>query len=101
MVYPYPASKYDQQMGFLLPRWRSILHKISDKDCEQVAEGQCLTAVLGMAIGHTRRLCARFTNEAMGIHLYRNEISHVTRLVLRHGSTKKAYKPPTTSTQAT
>ena len=66
----------------LLARWRSVLHEIGDKDGEQTAEDQRLTAVLGMAIGHTRRLCTRFDNEATGIHLHKNEISHATRLEL-------------------
>ena len=66
----------------LLARWRSVPHEIGDKDGEQTAEGQRLTAVLGMVIGHTRRLCARFANEAIGTHLHRNEISHANRLEL-------------------
>ena len=35
-----------------------------------------------MAIGHTRRLCARFSNEATGKQIHKNEISHATRLEL-------------------
>ena len=45
----------------LLARWRSVLHEIGGKNSEQAREDQRLTAALGMAIGHTRRLCAHFT----------------------------------------
>ena len=84
----------------LLARWRSVLHKIGDKDSEQTTEDQRLTAVLGMTIGHTRRLCARF---ATGIHLHRNEISHATWLELVSIETwlhEEGLRAPITSTQA-
>ena len=42
----------------LFARWRSVLHEIGDRDNEQTIEDQLLTAMLGMAIGHTRRLNA-------------------------------------------
>ena len=45
----------------LFARWRSVLHEIGGKNSEQAREDQRLTAALGMAIGHTRRLCAHFT----------------------------------------
>ena len=66
----------------LLNKWRSVLNEIGDKDDKLTAEDQCLMAILGMAIGHTRRLCACFINKATGIHLHRNKISHATRLEL-------------------
>ena len=66
----------------LLNKWRSVLNEIGDKDGKLTAEDQCLMAILGMAIGHTRRLCACFINKATGIHLHRNKISHATRLEL-------------------
>ena len=40
----------------LVNQWRSVLHDI---DYEQTAEDRHFTAALGMAMGHTRRLCAR------------------------------------------
>ena len=39
----------------LLNKWRSVLNEIGDKDGKLTAEDQCLMAVLGMAIGHTRK----------------------------------------------
>ena len=53
---------------------------MGDRDGEQTIEDQCLTAVLGMAIGHTRRLHARFTSEAPGTNLHENKLCHATRL---------------------
>ena len=46
----------------LLARWRSVLHEIGDRGGEKTIEDQRLTAVLGMAIGHTRRLHVRAYN---------------------------------------
>ena len=66
----------------LLKRWRSVLHKIDDKDDEQTTEDRRLTAALGMAIGHTRRLCARFPNEATSAYFQEHKPSHATRLEL-------------------
>ena len=48
----------------LLTQWMSVLHMADVKDSNATAEDQHLTATLGMAIGHTRRLCARFIKEA-------------------------------------
>ena len=48
----------------LLTQWTSVLHMADVTDSKATAEDQHLTATLGMAIGHTRRLCARFTKEA-------------------------------------
>ena len=53
---------------------------MGDRDGEQTIEDQCLTAVLGMAIGHTRRLHARFTSEAPGTNLHEKKLRHATRL---------------------
>ena len=46
----------------MLARWRSVLHEIGDRGGEKTIEDQRLTAVLGMAIGHTRRLHVRAYN---------------------------------------
>ena len=64
----------------LLAQWRGVLHEISEKDGEQTIEDQRLTAMPGMAIGHTRRLHARFTSEAPGTNLHEKKLRHVTRL---------------------
>ena len=64
----------------VLARWRSVLHELSDENGEQRTEDQRLTAALGMAIGHIRRLCARFVNETTGAYLQGNKPSHATRL---------------------
>ena len=64
----------------LLAQWKDVLHEIGDRDGEQTTEDQHLTAVLGMAIGHTRRLHARFTNEAPGTDLHRKILRHATWL---------------------
>ena len=66
----------------LLARWRSILHEIRDKDGEQTNEDQRLTAVLGIALGNTRRLYARSACKATGIRLHEKKISHATWLEL-------------------
>ena len=63
----------------LVSQWRSILHKINDEDDEQTTEDRHLTATLGMAIGHTRRLCARLPN-GTGTTLQGYKPSHATRL---------------------
>ena len=87
----------------LLAQWKSVLHEVSDEEGEHRAEDQRLTAVLGMVIGHTRRLCARFikeATEALGMDLHRNEKSHATRLELATIETwMKTHRPPATSTQ--
>ena len=38
----------------LLTQWTNVLHVANVKDAKATTEDQCLTAVLGMAIGHTR-----------------------------------------------
>ena len=48
----------------LLTCWKNVLHVASHKEGKAKTEDQRLTSVLGMAIGHTRRLRARFTKEA-------------------------------------
>ena len=48
----------------LLARWKNVLHVATDKEGKATIEDRRLTAVLGKAIGHTRRLCARFIEEA-------------------------------------
>ena len=64
----------------LLARWKNVLHEIGDRDGEQTIEDQHLTAVLGMAIGHTRRLNAHFTSEALGTNLHEKKLRHMTGL---------------------
>ena len=59
-----------------------MLHEIDGKDDEQTTEERRLTAALGMAIGHTRRLCARFPNEATSAYFQEHKPSHATRLEL-------------------
>ena len=51
------------------------LHEIGDRDGEQTIEDQHLVAVLGMAIGHTRRLHASFNSEAPGTDLHQKKLS--------------------------
>jgi hypothetical protein len=64
----------------LLARWKNVLHEIGDSDGEQTIEDQHLTAVLGMAIGHTRMLHERFTSEAPGTNLHKKKLRLATRL---------------------
>ena len=71
-------SLLDDLDTFLLARWKDVLHEIGDRDGEQTTEDQHLTAVLGMAIGHTRRLHARSTNEAPGTDLHQKILRHAT-----------------------
>ena len=59
----------------LLARWKDVLHEIGDREGEQTIEDQHLTAVLGMAIGHTRRLHASFNSEAPGTDLHQKKLS--------------------------
>ena len=73
-------SMLDDLDTSLLARWKDVLHEIGDRDGEQTIEDQHLTAVLGMAIGHTRRLHARFTSEAPGMNLHQKQLRHATRL---------------------
>ena len=63
-------SMLDDLDTSLLARWKDVLHEIGDRDGEQTIEDQHLTAVLGMAIGHTRRLHASFNSEAPGTDLH-------------------------------
>jgi hypothetical protein len=74
------AFSLDDLDTSLLARWKDVLHEIGDRDGKQTTEDQHLTAVLGMAIGHTRRLHARFTNEAPGTDLHQKILHHATRL---------------------
>ena len=73
-------SMLDDLDTSLLARWKDVLHEIGDRDGEQTIEDQHLTAVLGMAIGHTRRLHASFNSEAPGTDLHQNKLRHATRL---------------------
>ena len=73
-------SMLDDLDTSLLARWKDVLHEIGDRDGEQTIEDQHLTAVLGMAIGHTRRLHASFNSEAPGTDLHQKKLRHATRL---------------------
>ena len=79
---PQPSQEDISMLGdldtSLLARWKNVLHEIGDRDGEQTIEDQHLTAVLGMAIGHTRRLHARSTNEAPGTDLHQKILRHAT-----------------------
>ena len=77
---PHVDHKIVQHLeASLVSQWRCVLHDTDDEDIEQTSEDRRLTAALGMAIGHTRRLCARLPNEANGtLHGYKP--SHATRL---------------------
>ena len=66
----------------LLRQWRSVLHEINDKDDEQTTEDRRLTAALGMAIGHTRRLCACLPNGTTSAYSQGHKPSRATRLEL-------------------
>ena len=70
----------------LLTRWENVLNVANDKEGKATIDDQRLTAVLGMAIGHTRRLCARFTEEAveaLGADRHTdNKPNHATKLEL-------------------
>ena len=77
------VSSIDDLDTSLLARWKDVLHEIGDRDGEQTTEDQHLTAVLGMAIGHTRRLHAHFTNEAPGIDLHHKILLNATGLGYR------------------
>ena len=68
-------SMLDDLDTSLLARWKDVLHEIGDRDGEQTIEDQHLTAVLGMAIGHTRRLHASFNSEAPGTDLHQKKLS--------------------------
>ena len=81
---PQPSQEDTSMLGdldtSLLARWKDVLHEIGDRDGKQTIEDQHLTAVLGMAIGHTRRLHARFTSGALGTDLNQKILSHATWL---------------------
>ena len=69
----------------LLARWKNVLHEATDREGKASIEDRRLTAVLGMAIGHTRRLCARFIEEATEMIVNRqidSELNHATELEL-------------------
>ena len=69
----------------LLARWKNVLHEATDREGKASIEDRRLTAVLGMAIGHTRRLCARFIEEATEMIVNRqidSELNHATKLEL-------------------
>ena len=63
----------------LVSQWRSVLHEINDENDEQTTEDRHFTAALGMAMGHTRRLCARLPN-GISTTLQGYKPSHATRL---------------------
>jgi hypothetical protein len=63
----------------LVSQWRSVLHEINDENDEQTTEDRRFTAALGMAMGHTRRLCARLPNR-ISTTLQGYKPSHATRL---------------------
>ena len=77
---PHVDHKIVQHLeASLVSQWRCVLHDTDDEDVEQTTEDRRLTAALGMAIGHTRRLCARLPNEANEtLHGYKP--SHATGL---------------------
>ena len=60
----------------LINHWRSVLHDIS---YEQTAEDRHSTAALGMAMGHTRRLCARLS-KGVNITFQEHKPSHAKGL---------------------
>ena len=74
------VSLLDDLDTSLFARWKDVLHEIGNRNGEQTTEDQHLSAVHGMAIGHARKLHARFTNEAPGTDLRQKILGHATRL---------------------